>query len=225
MHDKMKSVFKVTDGKGLDPAAGKARLVFLSIPFLFFFLKGDHDRPDQLVVPYDPSFLPELNLPGMGFEEVELRSQPIKTNATTHEEPTPLFTGSSNFASESSMSAGGGSLRLNIPPSEDEFMMQQQDDAGRRDPPPPPFADEEGVLLQADFEFDEDGNIIELAGSDHHHHAWEGQVDDYEITTPAVANREHVVGHVPNFSDPPVSLIRFIIVSASDVWLVVLDDG
>lgn len=33
MHDKMKSVFKVTEGKELDPTAGKARLVLSSYLF------------------------------------------------------------------------------------------------------------------------------------------------------------------------------------------------
>ena len=36
MHDRMKAVFKVTDGKGLDPAAGRAR--YCNFPFSSFYI-------------------------------------------------------------------------------------------------------------------------------------------------------------------------------------------
>ncbi|KNG88292.1 Rad21/Rec8 N terminal domain protein [Aspergillus nomiae NRRL 13137] len=64
MHDKMRTLLKVLPGGGLDPTAGKT-------------------RPDQLVLPYDPSFLPECDLPGMGMDLSKL-SLPFDPATSQH---------------------------------------------------------------------------------------------------------------------------------------------
>lgn len=50
------------------------------------------------------------------------------------------------------------------------------------------YADEEGVLLQADFEFDEDGNIVELSPRQVSAHAPGSHVGEHVSETPVTTN-------------------------------------
>ena len=143
MHDKMRAMFKVLPGGGLDPGAGKA-------------------RPDQLVIQDDPSFVPEINLQGLGVDiskltlvpEVEpsrqgsfLLTQSPNTSQTIPEN----FNLQLEFSSDNILGDpdGGG------------FGSERAAPLGRISTSA--VDNEAGVLLQPDFEFDEDGNIIELA--------------------------------------------------------------
>ncbi|KAE8350435.1 Rec8 like protein-domain-containing protein [Aspergillus coremiiformis] len=153
IHDKMRTMLKVLPGGGLDPTAGKT-------------------RPDQLLLPYDPSFLPECDLPGMGIDFSRL-SLPLETVTS---QQTDLLWPRTPDLSQSALSQSP-SLRLNI--SYNDMLMR---DAGGIDSEtnvpssvprsidlvrlaPTTFDEEAGILLQPDFEFDEDGNLIELGGA------------------------------------------------------------
>lgn len=101
----------------------------------------------------------------MGFDEPEFNTQKVGVNTSQWESSSPLV---SDFSTQtvtrsSGHSGGSGGLRLNISSEGDDFLRIDDADAAPPRPPPVPYADEEGVLLQADFEFDEDGNIVELA--------------------------------------------------------------
>ncbi|RAK96871.1 Rad21/Rec8 N terminal domain protein [Aspergillus ibericus CBS 121593] len=153
MHDRMRAVLKVMPGGGLDPSAGKA-------------------RPEQLILPYDPSFLPEINLPGLGLDLSKF-SLSIDMNLS---QQSSLAWPKTPDLSQSVLSQPT-SLRLDL--SSDDIILRDVggfssdtnvtryggkaiDFTGIE-----PFAlnEESGVILQQDFEFDEDGNIIELGGS------------------------------------------------------------
>ncbi|PWY90446.1 hypothetical protein BO94DRAFT_489855 [Aspergillus sclerotioniger CBS 115572] len=171
MHDRMRAVLKVMPGGGLDPSAGKA-------------------RPEQLILPYDPSFLPENNLPGLGLDLSKL-SLPIDMDLS---QQSSLMWPKTPDLSQSALSQSS-SLRLDL--SSDDIILRDVggfssdtnvtqygrkgiDFAGIE-----PFAlnDESGVILQPDFEFDEDGNIIELGGS---HQA---EARPQGITSPAIEEK------------------------------------
>ncbi|EEH33477.2 Rad21/Rec8 N terminal domain-containing protein [Paracoccidioides lutzii Pb01] len=148
MRDKMRAMLKEIRSSGLDPDAGKA-------------------KPDQLIIPDDPSFIPFLMLPGLN---VDLSALDITSNIGSPRKSSLL----SSKISESNKSShfSDGQLHLNISSSdisglgagafglpsdigsigtkENEFEL------------PAVFAEETGVLLQPDFEFDGEGNIIEL---------------------------------------------------------------
>ncbi|KAJ6151198.1 hypothetical protein N7470_007792 [Penicillium chermesinum] len=115
MHDKMVTMLRLLPGGGLDPSAGKT-------------------KPSNLVLPYDPSFLPETNLPGINVELpfIDLTDPDIVF-------PPSQFLARSPSNSHSSLPKVGN-VQLELP-SEDDLV---------------------GVDLQPDFEFDEDGNIIEF---------------------------------------------------------------
>ncbi|KAE8378431.1 Rec8 like protein-domain-containing protein [Aspergillus bertholletiae] len=150
MHDKMRTVLKVLPGGGLDPAAGKA-------------------RPDQLILPYDPSFLPECDLPGMrmDFSKLSLPCDIAISQDSDFVRPnTPDL-------SQSALSQSPG-LRFSF--SYNDIIIKDADGNGPEtnvsssvqrninlgDLAATTFAEEGGILLQPDFEFDEDGNLIEL---------------------------------------------------------------
>ncbi|KAL6239492.1 hypothetical protein BDW75DRAFT_198317 [Aspergillus navahoensis] len=155
MHDKMRQSLRSGPAGGLDPSAGKA-------------------RPDQLVLPYDPSFLPENNLPVLGLDLSKL-NRLLETDAS---QQSSVFMPKTPDLSQSALSSSS-ILGLNI--SSDENVLRDMGgfsseadaassaqggvDFGRM------FAsslnDEGGVLLQPDFEFDEDGNIVELGVRNH----------------------------------------------------------
>lgn len=114
-------------------------------------------RPNTLLLPYDPSFLPETGLPGLEIDMSAFASGDDTSQMSSLWSRSPV----------NSLSIGSqlSSLRLEIPSDgglgEDSIMGLEE-----------PGKDvtvqiaalglEEGVLLQPDFEFDEDGNLIEL---------------------------------------------------------------
>ncbi|KAL4995539.1 Rec8 like protein-domain-containing protein [Aspergillus recurvatus] len=150
MHDKMRQMLRSVPAGGLDPSAGKA-------------------RPDQLVLPYDPSFLPENNLPGLGLDLSKL-NRLLETDAS---QQYSAFMPQTPDLSQSALSSSS-ILDLNIPSDENILrdmggFSSEADaassarggvDLGRM--LASSLNDEGGVLLQPDFEFDEHGNIVEL---------------------------------------------------------------
>ncbi|KAL1970210.1 hypothetical protein VTN77DRAFT_5370 [Rasamsonia byssochlamydoides] len=145
--DRMKTALKVIHGRGLDPEAGKA-------------------RPEELIVPYDPAFIPELSLPGLNLDLINLRTT---TESTLNLQSSLL---SSNVSDSDHSRTGIDALpQLDISSSialgetggftlaSDRASSAQKDNHRFRGSA---FEDEEGVLLQPDFEFDEDGNIVDL---------------------------------------------------------------
>ncbi|KAB8231949.1 Rad21/Rec8 N terminal domain protein [Aspergillus alliaceus] len=150
MHDKMRAMLKVLPGGGLDPTAGKA-------------------RPDQLILPYDPSFLPEYDLPGM---RIDLSKLSLPLDTVTSQQSDLLWPKTPDLC-QSDLSQSP-SLRLSF--SYNDMIMRDADglDSEINVPSSVPrsfdlggfgattFDEEAGILLQPDFAFDEDGNLIEL---------------------------------------------------------------
>lgn len=129
-------------------------------------------RPDQLVLPDDPSFVPEINLPGLGIDLSKLTLEP---QADTSRQNSFLWT---KFPDLSQTLPENLNLQLDLS-SEDimrdfgGFGSQSETSGSIQRRPLGRIAagtldDEAGVLLQPDFEFDEDGNIIELSGEREH---------------------------------------------------------
>ncbi|RHZ55778.1 hypothetical protein CDV55_102379 [Aspergillus turcosus] len=152
MHDRLRSMLGAIAGTALDPTAGKA-------------------RPDQLILPYDPSFLPENNLPGLGLDFLGLN--PSKEERTSQQSSfqlpmTPdlsLTVDSRNSSLQLDFSSQDLILRdIHGFGSESEMTnsVQRTVQLGRM--AASALNDEEGILLQPDFDFDEDGNLIELGG-------------------------------------------------------------
>ncbi|KAJ5298288.1 uncharacterized protein N7443_006408 [Penicillium atrosanguineum] len=148
MHDKMMTMLRIVPGAGLDPSAGKS-------------------KPGSLNLPYDPTFLPETGLPGMGIDVILL-------DAITDEAHSqyPSIWSKSPAISRSSGSQNG-QFQLELPLDEliGGNVMAGQDDIndsaqriglfGRKTKP----SVEESVLLNPDFEFDDNGDIVEFDAS------------------------------------------------------------
>lgn len=112
-------------------------------------------------MPYDPSFLPETSLPGLDidlsyFATVDDSSQ---LSSLWSKSPINSLSGASQLSS----------LQLDIPSDDliaegntvpDDVRSAKKDIFGQV----AGLGLEEGVLLQPDFEFDEDGNLVELGG-------------------------------------------------------------
>ncbi|PWY83430.1 Rad21/Rec8 N terminal domain protein [Aspergillus heteromorphus CBS 117.55] len=155
MHDKMRAMLRAIPGGGLDPSAGRA-------------------RPEQLILPYDPSFLPENNLPGMGLDLSKLEAS-LEINLS---QQSGLMWPKTPDLSQSALSQTQTTgLNLNLYSDDHDLVMR---DAGgfSSDTNVSRYTgrnfdfggierlslnEEGGVILQPDFEFDEDGNIVELA--------------------------------------------------------------
>lgn len=123
-------------------------------------------RPDQLVLPYDPSFLPDVNLPGLDFDLSKFDLQPERPTS----QGSSLLWSKSPETSQFSLPMTG-QPQLDIPSSDhfnlggfgsetDISSVQRRPQLGRA--LGLELGIEEGVLLQPDFEFDEDGNLIEF---------------------------------------------------------------
>ncbi|PGH07450.1 hypothetical protein GX51_01751 [Blastomyces parvus] len=149
MRDKMQVMFREIRSTGLDPDAGKA-------------------KPSQLVLPDDPTFIPDLMLPGLN---VDLSALDISSDIGSPRKSSLL---SSVLAPSSKSSQfSDGQLHLNISSSDigghGAGVSGFPSDIGssvRKEAQfelPAAFAEESGVLLQPDFEFDGDGNIVELS--------------------------------------------------------------
>ncbi|EZF32311.1 hypothetical protein H109_06225 [Trichophyton interdigitale MR816] len=149
MRDRMKTMLKVVNNAGLDPDAGKA-------------------RPDQIMLPHDPTFIPELMLPGlnvdlsaldMGLEWVSPRKSSLVSSYVPKSSATNWSPAAQLQLNLSSSDIGGFQAG--------EALGYISDMSSARKEPqvelPPYFGDEAGILLQPDFEFDGEGNIIELS--------------------------------------------------------------
>ena len=121
------------------------------------------------MLPYDPTFLPETGLPGIDLEFTLLDFKINDKTSQRYELWTKSPTGSQSNTSHI------GSIQLELPSDdalhddllgvENEgdasvtkqglFAKQSKEKAEKEE-------EEEGVLLQPDFEFDENGNIIEF---------------------------------------------------------------
>ncbi|KAK2813066.1 hypothetical protein FQN49_008329, partial [Arthroderma sp. PD_2] len=147
--DRMRTMLKVIHNAGLDPDAGKT-------------------RPDQIVLPHDPNFIPELMLPGLNVDLSALDlglewDSPRKSSLISSY--IPRSTSSNRSATEQVMldlsSSDIGGVQ-----AADGFGYISEMSSARKELQvelPPYLGDEAGVLLQPDFEFDGDGNIIELS--------------------------------------------------------------
>ncbi|KAJ5772326.1 hypothetical protein N7520_002855 [Penicillium odoratum] len=145
MHDKMISSLKVLPGGGLDPFAGKT-------------------KPSTLVLPYDPNFFPETNLPGLNIDFNMLDLMPDDSSSQWSGLWSRSPAGSRSSASRMSVHLQLGSDDL----LEDGTIMFGE--AARKHGLPMKtgrdrLGDEEGVLLQPDFEFNENGEIVEFDAS------------------------------------------------------------
>lgn len=125
-------------------------------------------RPDQIMLPHDPTFIPELMLPGLNVDLSALDMgrewvSPRKSSLVSSYVPKSSATNWSPAAQ----------LQLNLSSSDiggfqaGEGLGYISDMSSARKEPqvelPPYFGDEAGILLQPDFEFDGEGNIIELS--------------------------------------------------------------
>ncbi|KAJ5973254.1 hypothetical protein N7481_010464 [Penicillium waksmanii] len=150
MRDKMASMLRLLPGSDLDPNAGKA-------------------KPSSLILPYDPTFLPETGLPGLNFDFSLFN---CADDASTQ--------GSSlwgkSAGSQSTFLQGNSKIQVEFPMEDvgtGNIVAGFEDDIfgsavnrglfGRTSPVAK--GGEEGILLQPDFEFDEDGNIVEFHSS------------------------------------------------------------
>ncbi|EEP81115.1 predicted protein [Uncinocarpus reesii 1704] len=135
-------MLKVVHGGNLDPDAGKA-------------------RPDQLVLPEDPTFVPGLMLPGLN---VDLSALDITTVLETPRKMSSLL---SSYLHGSNKSSFQREIQLQLSSSQvgtAAFGLPSQISSAQKGPQVelPAYLEEGGVLLQPDFEFDAEGNIIEL---------------------------------------------------------------
>lgn len=125
-------------------------------------------RPDQLILQDDPSFIPEINLPGLGIDISTLTLEP---QADVSRESSFLWTKSPDISQTLPES-----FNLQLDHSFDDVLRDlggfgsesaKSGTVQRKDPlrriSASALDDEAGVLLQPDFEFDEDGGIIELS--------------------------------------------------------------
>ncbi|KEY76473.1 hypothetical protein Rad21/Rec8 [Aspergillus fumigatus] len=152
MHDRLRSMLGAIPGTALDPTAGKARF-------------------EQLILPYDPSFLPENNLPGLGMDFFELN---LPKNDRECQQSSFQFSMTPDLSltaasRTSSLQLDFGSQDLILRDihgfgSESEMTNSVQRSVQRGRIAATALNDEEGILLQPDFDFDEDGNLIELGG-------------------------------------------------------------
>lgn len=114
-------------------------------------------------MPYDPSFLPETGLPGLDIDFSMFDAEPDESSS---QQTVTIWSKSPTISQTSTSQAG--SIHLELP--SDDIMRDMgalESDvhcsAQKRSVLGSKLAgDEEGVLLQPDFEFDEDGNIVEL---------------------------------------------------------------
>ncbi|KAL3460599.1 Rec8 like protein-domain-containing protein [Aspergillus heterothallicus] len=137
MHDRMRTMLRSVAAGGLDPSAGKA-------------------KPDQLILPYDPTFLPENNLPGLTIDFTKL-TQLLEAK----ESQQSSFLPETPDLSQSAVSRNS-SLRLNLP-SDDNIVgdiggfSSEADIAGSV-----PGGLHLAGLMTSSFEDGGDGNIVEL---------------------------------------------------------------
>ncbi|KAJ5754180.1 uncharacterized protein N7511_008333 [Penicillium nucicola] len=147
MHDNMIAKLKIIAGSGLDPTAGQT-------------------KPSNLILPYDPAFLPETGLPGLDIDLSVLNG----TFEDTSTQLSGLWLKSPNDGSWGVSPVG--SLQIELPSDdmlEEEIILALNDAQGSTQKKGVfdiidglELGNDEGGLLQADFEFDEEGNLVEL---------------------------------------------------------------
>lgn len=119
-------------------------------------------RPNTLVLPYDPSFLPEANLPGLNFDfNFEFSDGPSQLGTLLNKSP-PNSHHSSNSRISVHLELGSDDIihdgeAVDADESHGSANRGIFGQATRED-----VGDEEGILLQPDFEFDETGTIVEF---------------------------------------------------------------
>ncbi|KAL2820081.1 hypothetical protein BJX63DRAFT_445000 [Aspergillus granulosus] len=149
MHDKMKTMLRSVSGGGLDPFAKKQGL------------------PDQLILPYDPAILPEDNLPGLAIDLTKL----TRLLEVTESQQSSFLPQTPDLSQSAILS--NSSLGLDLPSDGDilgnvdafspeanigNSVRRRLDLTGLVGP----SLEDGDVLLEPDFEFDENGNIVEL---------------------------------------------------------------
>ncbi|OKP13581.1 Meiotic recombination protein rec8 [Penicillium subrubescens] len=147
MRDKMVTMLKQLPGGGLDPSAGKT-------------------KPTSLILPYDPTFLPETGLPGLdlNFALFDVMSDDSSTQRSGSLTSSPATSQSANSQI--------GVIQLELPTYDliregdvQDLNLADTLTSGKKREFLGKDLNDEGVLLQPDFEFDEDGNIIEFDAS------------------------------------------------------------
>ncbi|KAI5291189.1 hypothetical protein KEM54_005973 [Ascosphaera aggregata] len=153
MRDKMTTVYRhVRNTTALDPEAGKA-------------------KRDQLILHDDPSFIPSNAIPGLN-DDLDINDLISgKPTAARHYLSSQL---QSSFSLNSSSLAERG-LKLDLSSSDVVSALNglglASDMSSAQCPNelrielsdiPPGYQEEKGLLLENDFEFDEDGNIVDL---------------------------------------------------------------
>ncbi|KAI1959056.1 R8 protein [Ophidiomyces ophidiicola] len=164
-------MLKVVHGRGLDPDAGKARFA-LCIVLLSYYptakLGSKSTRRDQLVLPEDPTFVPGLMLSGLNLD---LSALDIMTVLQTPRKMTSLLSSCHNQSNRPDQ-AFDNEVQLNLSSSLGGYStvgglgLLSEMSSNRKGPQmelPAYLGDKEGVLLQPDFEFDAEGNIVELS--------------------------------------------------------------
>ena len=141
-----------------------------------------------MILPYDPSFLPETALPGL---EIDLSYFTTATDDISSQ-LSGLWKRSPNNSLP--VTSQLSSLHLELPSDDilgestilgiDEIngSAQKKDTFGNM--AGLGLGNEEGVLLQPDFEFDEDGNIIELGAREKSPHGRKSTVRPRESEEP-----------------------------------------
>lgn len=122
-------------------------------------------RPDQIIVPYDKSFMPDVDIAGV-YELLAFDPRPeflpsqrtslLSTQGSSSDSRTNLvFDEPQLHISSSDIDI----MPLNGPGSVGKMSNSTviENQVGQT-----MLSDEEGVLLQPDFEFDEEGNIVDL---------------------------------------------------------------
>ena len=156
----MKTLLKVIKTSELDPDAGKARYVVLCLQIEVCELTSIH-RPDQLVLQDDPAFLPDFELLDLDhdlslFEEstqgssqrssiISGRSHQSSMSSNTDTEPAMVAL----VIPSSSSGHAGGIGGFALPESEGSRGANI-------------INEEEGFFPDVDFNFDAEGNLIEL---------------------------------------------------------------
>lgn len=132
----------------------------------------DHDNnlensPDQIVLPHDPSFIPDLMLPGLN---VDLSTLELESRITSPQKSSllssflPRSQGFERLAQQQTLQLDLSSSDAGLGNVGAQHLGSQLSSARKEAQIELPAytEDEAGVLLQPDFEFDGEGNIVEL---------------------------------------------------------------
>ena len=156
----MKTLLKVIKTSELDPDAGKGRYVMLCLKTEGFDLTCMR-RPDQLVLQDDPAFLPDFDL-----LDLDLDLSLLEASTQGSSQRSSIMSGHSHQPSRSSnVDEGRAMADLIIPSSssgnvgEIEGFVLPESEGGRG----VNIIDEDGGFFpDVDFNFDAEGNFIEL---------------------------------------------------------------